>query len=72
MSSGRVVFNKRDRWDWLDDGCDIGEDKLKQEEWFAGDTYYPPDFEYNTPTHDHQITEWLSKPGGLVRYERGR
>ena len=72
MPNGRVIFNKRGRWDWLDSGCDIDEDELKQEEWFVGDMYYPPDFEYDTSMHDNQITEWLSKPEELVRYERGR
>lgn len=35
MPNGRVIFNKRGRWDWLDSGCDIDEDELKQEEWFV-------------------------------------
>ena len=73
MPNGRVIFfNKRGRWDWLDSGCDIDEDELKQEEGLLAICIIRQTLEYDTSMHDHQITEWLSKPEELVRYERGR
>ncbi|EHD0299413.1 hypothetical protein JYY74_004260 [Salmonella enterica subsp. enterica serovar Enteritidis] len=70
MPHGKVIFNKKGRWDWLDRGCDIGEDELNQGEWFVGDMFYPPDYEYDTSMHDHQITAWLSKPDELVPFKK--
>lgn len=72
MPHKKVIFNKKGRWDWLDRGCDIGQDELNHEEWFVGDMFYPPDVDYDTAIHDHQITTWLSKPDELVRYEACR
>ncbi|EIY8279528.1 hypothetical protein MNZ66_004671 [Salmonella enterica] len=70
MPHGKVIFNKKGRWDWLDRGCDIGEDELNRGEWFVGDMFYPPDYEYDTSMHDHQITAWLSKPDELVPFKK--
>ncbi len=30
MPHGKVIFNKKGRWDWLDRGCDISEDEPRQ------------------------------------------
>ena len=73
MPFGKVMFNKKGHFHWIDSESDISlfiGDDLNKEEWFVGDMYYPPDFEYDTSMHDHQITAWLSKPDELVRYKK--
>lgn len=70
MPHGKVIFNKKGRWDWLDRGCDISEEELNQEEWFIAEMYYPPDFNYDPSMHVQQIRSFLLKPDELVQYKR--
>ncbi|EBC0720259.1 TPA: hypothetical protein SHX40_004492 [Escherichia coli] len=70
MPHGKVIFNKKGRWDWLDRTCDVSKEELDQEEWFIADMYYPPDENYDPSMHEQQIQGFLSKPDELVRYDR--
>ncbi|WP_213380913.1 hypothetical protein [Enterobacter cloacae] len=55
MPHGKVIFNKKGRWDWLDRACDVSKEELNQEEWFIADMYYPPDENYDPSMHEQQI-----------------
>lgn len=70
MPHGKVIFNKKGRWDWLDRACNVTKEELNQEEWFIADMYYPPDENYDPSMHEQQIQGFLSKPDELVRYDR--
>ncbi|HFW3787198.1 TPA: hypothetical protein ACIBKE_004424, partial [Salmonella enterica subsp. enterica serovar 4,5,12:b:-] len=70
MPHGKVIFNKKGRWDWLDRACNVSKEELNQDEWFIADMYYPPDENYDPSMHEQQIQGFLSKPDELVRYDR--